>query len=130
MLKRFLFFLSLFVELLVLSGTSAIAQEVSAPRINVKVDLVQLNVAVTDNKGNYITGLRPQDFVVTEDGISENVALFGEGDESVRTLLNPAPSGANSQDSPADRQNPGAAVPASELTSRLVAGADVFVLFD
>jgi Ca-activated chloride channel family protein len=130
MLKRFLFFLSLFVELLVLSGTSAIAQEVSAPRINVKVDLVQLNVAVTDNKGNYITGLRPQDFVVTEDGISENVALFGEGDESVRALLNPAPSGANSQDSPADQQNPGAAVPASELTSRLVAGADVFVLFD
>ena len=34
------------------------------------------------------------------------------------------------QDFPADQQNSGAAVPASELTSRLVAGADVFVLFD
>ena len=117
------------MELLVLSGTSAIAQEVSAPRINVKVDLVQLNVAVTDNKGNYITGLAPKDFVVTEDGISENIALFGEGDESARALLNAA-SGAVSQDFPADQQNSGAAVPASELTSRLVAGADVFVLFD
>ena len=129
MLKRFLFFLGLCVELLVLSGTSAIAQEVSAPRINVKVDLVQLNVAVTDNKGNYITGLAPKDFVVTEDGISENIALFGEGDESARALLNAA-SGAVSQDFPADQQNSGTTVPASELTSRLVAGADVFVLFD
>ena len=69
-------------ELLVLSGTSAIAQEVSAPGINVKVDLVQLNVAVTDNKGNYITGLAPKDFVVTEDGIrKQNIALFGEGED-------------------------------------------------
>jgi len=130
MLKRFLFFLGLCVELLFLSGTSAIAQEISAPRINVKVDLVQLNVAVTDNKGNYITGLGPKDFVVTEDGISENIALFGEGDESARAPLNAAPSGANSQDFPADQQSSGAAVPASELTSRLVAGAYVFVLFD
>jgi VWFA-related protein len=130
MLKRFLVFLGLFVELVVLSGTSAIAQEVSAPRINVKVDLVQLNVAVTDNKGNYITGLRPQDFVITEDGISENIALFGEGDESVRALLNATPSGANSPESRADQQDSGATVSANELTSRLVEGADVFVLFD
>ena len=130
MLKRFLGFLGLFVALLVLSGTSAIAQEVSAPRINVKVDLVQLNVAVTDNKGNYITGLQPQDFVITEDGISENIALFGEGDESVRSLLSATPSGANPPDSPSDPQNPGTPVSASELTSRLVEGADVFILFD
>jgi Ca-activated chloride channel homolog len=130
MLKRFLVLLGLFVEFLVLSGTSAVAQEVTAPRINVKVDLVQLNVAVTDNKGNYITGLLPQDFVITEDGISENIALFGEGDESARALLNQTPSGANTPYSPADQQNSGAPVSASELTSRLVEGADVFVLFD
>lgn len=116
--------------LFVLSATSAVAQEVSAPRINVKVDLVQLNVAVTDKKGNYITGLRPQDFVITEDGISENIALFGEGDESVRALLNPTPSGSNPPVSPTDQQNSGSSVSASELTSRLVEGADVFVLFD
>jgi Ca-activated chloride channel homolog len=126
MLKRFLVLFGLFV----LSATSAVAQEVSAPRINVKVDLVQLNVAVTDKKGNYITGLRPQDFVITEDGISENIALFGEGDESVRALLNPTPSGSNPPVSPADQQNSGSSVSASELTSRLVEGADVFVLFD
>jgi Ca-activated chloride channel homolog len=130
MLKRFLVFLVFFVELLVLSEASAMAQEVSAPRINVKVDLVQLNVAVTDNKGNYITGLRPQDFSITEDAISENIALFGEGDESVRSLLNATSSGANPPDSSADQQDSGAPISASELTSRLVEGADVFILFD
>ena len=77
MLKRFLGFFGFLMEFLVLSGIPAVAQEVVAPRINVKVDLVQLNVAVTDNKGNYITGLRPEEFVITEDGISENIALFG-----------------------------------------------------
>ena len=130
MLKKFLGFLGLLVELLVLSGTPAVAQEVVAPRINVKVDLVQLNVAVTDNKGNYITDLRPQDFVITEDGISENIALFGEGGEAVHALLNVTPSEAIPPDSPADQQNSGSSVSSSELTSRLVEGADVFVLFD
>jgi len=127
--KRFLVFLGLFVELIVLSGTSAIAQEVSTPRINVRVDLVQLNVAVTDSKGNYVTGLGPKDFFITEDGISENIALFGEGEEPVRALLKATPSGGDPPNSPVNQQNSGASVSASELTSRLE-GADVFVLFD
>jgi Ca-activated chloride channel family protein len=130
MLKKYLGVLGLLVELLVLSGTPAVAQEVVAPRINVKVDLVQLNVAVTDNKGNYITGLRPGDFVITEDGISENIALFGEGAGSVRALLKATPSEVDPSDSVADQQNSDSFVPSSELTSRLVEGADVFVLFD
>ena len=37
--------------------------------IRVEVDMVQLNVAVMDSKGNYVTGLKPSDFEVTEDGI-------------------------------------------------------------
>ena len=41
------------------------------PRIHVAVDLVQLNVAVTDSRGNYVTGLQPEDFTVLEDGISQ-----------------------------------------------------------
>src|SRR6201982_4235952 len=92
MLKRFLGFFGLLMEFLVLSGSPAVAQEVVAPRINVKVDLVQLNVAVTDNKGNYITGLRPQDFVVTEDGIPEKIATFAEGNEPTRRVMDVASS--------------------------------------
>lgn len=45
----------------------------------VDVDLVVLNVAVTDRKGNYITGLKPGDFRVFEDGIAQNLSGFGEG---------------------------------------------------
>src|SRR5438034_7792343 len=56
-------------------------------RSRVVVDMVQLNVAVTDSKGNYVTGLRPQDFVVTEDNIKEKIATFGEGNEPTRRLL-------------------------------------------
>src|ERR1700744_6006522 len=48
-------------------------------RIFVNVVLVQLNVAVTDRKGNYVTGLRPENFVVTEDKIQEKIASFDEG---------------------------------------------------
>ena len=47
-------------------GQTASAQEPLKvnPHIHVAVDLVQLNVAVTDSKGNYITGLKPGDFTV------------------------------------------------------------------
>src|SRR5215813_4985700 len=47
--------------------------------LRVNVSLVLLNVAVTDDKGNYVTGLRPSDFQVFEDGIPQKIANFGEG---------------------------------------------------
>ena len=43
------------------------------------VEMVQLNVAVTDKKGNYVTGLSPSDFVIAEDRIPQKVATFEEG---------------------------------------------------
>src|SRR5450755_4705352 len=54
--------------------------------LHVVVNMVQLNVAVTDKNGNYITGLRPQDFAIDEDGIPEKMATFAEGDEPVRSV--------------------------------------------
>jgi Ca-activated chloride channel homolog len=128
MLKRLFAFLVFLVGLPVLLGTSLVSQESGGPRINVTVDLVQLNVAVTDDKGKYVTGLPPQDFAITEDGISENIATFGEGNESARALSSSGPSDANAPDSTADRQK-NSRVSASELAS-LVQGANVFVLFD
>ena len=95
--------------------------------IRVVVNMVQLNVAVTDGKGNYITGLKPSDFIISEDGITEKIATFGEGDEPVRHLI----------ESPRNGQlimEPGQpAQPSSgnlgELSS-LLAGSNVFILFD
>jgi VWFA-related protein len=130
MLKRFCVTLALFVGLSLFVGTSPVAQESAPPRINVTVDLVQLNVAVTDNKGKYITGLSPQDFAITEDGIPETIATFGEGNESARTLQSAASTGSQKSDGSAGQpQDSGGRVSASELSS-LVEGANVFVLFD
>ncbi len=97
------------------------AQE-TEPHIHVIVDMVQLNVAVTDSKGDYVTGLRPQDFSITEDGIAQKIATFAEGNEPTRKVVDLTPTGGNSSAEPA-------AVEPRTLGS-LVAGADVFILFD
>ena len=76
-----LLFLLLLSLVLFGSINRATAQERAETKIRVEVNMVQLNVAVMDSKGNYVTGLRPSDFVVTEDGIPQKVATFGEGNE-------------------------------------------------
>jgi len=41
------------------------------------VDLVALNVVVTDSDQKYVTGLVPTDFAVYEDGVQQDVSFFG-----------------------------------------------------
>ena len=118
-----------------------------ASQFRVNVVLVQLNVAVTDRNGNYVTGLRPEDFVITEDNLQEKIANFEEGDEwNVKTpSLAPEPG-------PVTTTTDAASAPASEAvgTATLTAapapegpahvlagtkvpglsGANVFILFD
>jgi VWFA-related protein len=114
-------------------GTLAAAQEIE-PHIRVTVDLVQLNVAVTDNKGNYITGLRPQDFAISEDTIPQKLATFGEGNEPVRRLVDILPSDdkpvAQADGQPQASIQPVPTVDAPQTLGSLVAGANVFILFD
>ncbi|GAC1670430.1 MAG: hypothetical protein NVS9B4_26350 [Candidatus Acidiferrum sp.] len=111
------------------------AQEATGPQIHVVVDMVQLNVAVTDNKGNYINGLRPQDFIITEDGIKQKLATFGSGNEVARSLEERAPSNQDKStksaqpSSGSDSPNASQQMSAEQLGA-LVAGANVFVLFD
>jgi Ca-activated chloride channel family protein len=104
--------------------------------IRVVVDLVQLNVAVTDSRGNYVTGLQPSDFLVMEDGIPQKISTFAEGNEPARQLAD-APltardaNGASSgvQQSGNGQDDSPSHLSAAELSS-VVAGANVFVLFD
>src|SRR5580658_1274263 len=103
------------------------AQE--SPDLRVVVNMVQLNVAVTDKNGKYITGLRPKDFAIVEDGISEKAATFAEGDEPARSLIgipeqdsSEAPAGDVSKHPPAGDS--------PQTFNSLVNGANVFVLFD
>lgn len=90
MLKRYKLLLS--CGALLTAGMLAIAQE-RAPDIKVTVDLVQVNVAVTDKDEKYVTGLRPEDFVVTEDGIEQKIASFAEGSKPLRALADLSPDG-------------------------------------
>jgi Ca-activated chloride channel homolog len=89
--------------------------------LRVVVSMVQLNVAVTDKNGDYITSLRPEDFVITEDGITEKLATFAEGNAPAHSVQ-----GADV----ADGQAPDHAGDQPQTLGSLVAGAEVFVLFD
>jgi VWFA-related protein len=133
MTKRYFLFLWLLLGLLSLPGTTARSQE-GEPHIRVNVNLVQLNVAVTDNKGNYVTGLRPQDFAISEDRIPQTIATFGEGNEAVRRLVDIPPledKTASQSEAQAHASNQrGSAGDAPTTLGSLVAGANVFILFD
>lgn len=98
------------------------------PDIHVTVNMVQLNVAVTDKKGNYVTGLKPTDFAIVEDGIVEKAATFGEGNEPVRNLGEVVDADANA----GAKELPGQALVGGSAQSLhdLINGANVFILFD
>jgi Ca-activated chloride channel family protein len=117
-----------------LFGATTSSTQENQPEIHVVVNLVQLNVAVTDKKGNYVTGLHPEDFVISEDGIAEKIATFGEGNEPTRRVFD-ATANTNSQpESPAEPPREwsrnGLIAGSSVPLSSLVAGSNVFVLFD
>ncbi|MGD0906422.1 MAG: VWA domain-containing protein [Candidatus Acidiferrales bacterium] len=116
--------------------------------IRVVVAMVQLNVAVTDIKGNYVTGLHPSDFIISEDGISQNVATFEEGNEGPQNLLGATkgsgtpetaqvadtPKGLSARPAPAenhgDAPHGGAQSGSLEGIASAVSGSNVFILFD
>lgn len=88
------------------------------PVVHVDVNLVLLNVAVTDNKGHYVTGLKPSDFTVLEDNMSQRLATFAEGDAPQQAV---------------DPNLDTKLIETSgtpEHSESLLAGANVFILFD
>jgi len=103
-------------------------------RLHVNVVLVQLNVAVTDSKGNYVSGLRPEDFVIKEDNIAQKLATFEEGNASPRKVIEVAPS-AQPDVAPGAARAPEADHTEPEhilagVTIPGLTGANVFILFD
>jgi VWFA-related protein len=85
------------------------------PVLRVEVNLVLLNVAVTDSKGHYVTGLSPSSFDIFEDNIPEKIASFAEGNEPQKALDDPAAAGRSSKREP---------------VASTLGGANVFILFD
>jgi Ca-activated chloride channel family protein len=127
------FSLSWVLVLTLFSGPGAwvVAQE-SEPNIRVVVDMVQLNVAVTDNKGNYVTGLHPSDFAIVEDGIGQKLATFGEGNEPAYRVSDVSAGNAKASGQTSGEGHQTDAKPGEDLSSlsAMVAGANVFLLFD
>ncbi len=112
------------------SGTPCAAQE-SEAHIHVVVNMVQLNVAVTDKNGNYITGLSPKDFAIVEDGIPQKVAAFAEGNGPTRSLVDFAPPEGSAERAVLAGETASSPTPDSPQTlASMVAGANVFILFD
>jgi VWFA-related protein len=137
------FFLGLGVclaALLLIAGEPRFAAQDDSSHLRVTVNLVELNVAVTDHKGSYVGGLKPEDFQIVEDKIPERIATFEEGNGTVHTVTqgkevqspspavpvadqDPAPSA--SADAP--QSSPGGPVQIKNLATN---GADIFILFD
>jgi len=127
------------VTLTVMPGTAA---QNGSSRIFVNVVLVQLNVAVTDKKGNYITGLKPENFLVTEDRIPEKISSFDEGGAPggmVDAGGAPQPDGGGGSGGPTAATAAAQPTPGGESSSAVqaglppvsrLAGASVYVLFD
>lgn len=104
------------------AGAVLRAQEGQRPIFRVKVDMVVLSFQITDSKNHYITGLKPTDFRIYEDGILQKISTFAEGakaplavaeDGTTRPML--------------DAKN--AALPGMDRPDAFV-GTNVFILFD
>jgi len=91
------------------------------PVFRVKVDMVVLAFTVTDSKNHYINGLKPSDFRIKEDGITQKIATFAEGAKPPVTV---APDGSMLPLLEGARQLPGPDMPDA------FTGTNVFVLFD
>jgi VWFA-related protein len=105
------------------------AQERPGTVFRVKVDMVVLSFTVTDSRGRYITGLKPGDFRILEDGIPQKIGTFVEGSKPALQVLEdgstrPLLAGVVK---PADEQPVGAGL---ESRPDAFLGTNVFVLFD
>jgi VWFA-related protein len=146
MAKRQLLFIPVLLALFFVGSRFTGAQDDST-NIRVNVDLVQLNVAVTDNKGNYVSGLGPENFSITEDKIPERLATFEEGNEAPRQVTQPPPNAPGGKTPPPAKSTPKTIAPlvasnmmekgysaspsdAAPTMQSQISGANVFVLFD
>ncbi len=103
------------------SGFKLLGQEAT---FRVKVDMVVLSFTITDSKGRYVNGLKHTDFRVLEDGISQKIVTFAEGNKPPMQILD---DGTTRPILNVEAAGPGGA---SEGRSDAFVGTNVFVLFD
>jgi VWFA-related protein len=55
--------------------------------ISVTVPVVSVDVVITDNNGNFLTGLKKENFRVTEDGTAQTITNFAPSDAPITIVL-------------------------------------------
>jgi VWFA-related protein len=140
-----------FSALIALVGAPQFAAQDEAAHLRVTVNLVQLNVAVTDSKGNYVSDLKPENFQIVEDKIPQRINTFEEGNGPAIRPVQGNPNQAN-QDQSNQPSAPSGAAPAASgetpasgsmsttgmtavstpdrISAAAMAGANIFILFD
>ena len=58
-----------------------------SPSFRVGVDVVSLNVTVTDGTNHYVVGLEPEDFAVYEDGVKQDLTFFNRRRQPIALSL-------------------------------------------
>jgi Ca-activated chloride channel family protein len=102
------------------------AQEALSSLFRVEVDLVVLNVTVTDRRGRYIKDLKPDQFRISEDGVPQQLASFGEGNAAPLRVATIGSRAVTDTPAPGEQPEPQALGGMNES----FAGTNVFILFD
>src|SRR5271169_431658 len=63
------------------------AEQAPGFAISVTVPVVGVDVVVTDNNGNYLTGLKKENFRISEDGTVQTVSNFAPSDAPITIVL-------------------------------------------
>jgi VWFA-related protein len=124
---------ALWCLLLPLGKKSYTAAQDDQMHLRVNVVLVQLNVAVTDDKGNYVTGLHPEDFTITEDKIQQKISTFEESSDPDHSSSEVARRGQNHSPDPGGTSGGDASTVSRNTTNLMLphlSEASVFILFD
>ena len=78
------------VVTLSLAAAAAAAQprrQTTPPVFGAEIEVVNLNVSVTNPEGNYVGGLNARDFAVYEDGIRQELTIFEHEDLALSVVL-------------------------------------------
>ena len=95
------------------------------PTFKAKVDLVVLSFTVEDSRGHYVNGLKPADFKILEDGISQKISTFAEGNKPPLQVMADGTLKPMVNDEQTDPNKPG-----GDIRSDSLVGTNVFLLFD
>src|SRR5262249_36775798 len=78
---------SLFLCILFANAKPCSAQEQQAPTIRVEVSRVSVGVIATDRNGNFVKGLKQNDFHIFDDGVEQPIAGFLANDDPAQVVL-------------------------------------------